>query len=422
VTPRAYLFHLEQHGVKLGLDNIRCLLEAAGRPERAYPAVHVAGTNGKGSVVAIVAAIARAAGYRVGRFTSPHLLDVTERFLVDGAPMPDAALDEHIGFFRAVAEQMSPPPTFFEMNTAIAFRWFAQSEVDLAAVEVGMGGRLDSTNVLDPAATAITNIALDHTKYLGDTLEQIAFEKAGIIKPGVPLILTETASPARDVIRKRAEELGSPVLESGQDFRFELSGPPFEQRFSYKSPSLQLNSTPLALAGRHQGINAAAGVALAELLVREFPRIDEAAIAAGLGAVRWPCRLERVLDAPPVIIDVAHNPAGARTVVEALERCVTLLAVSSDKDVAGIVEALLPITEEFVFSQYSGARSLDVKALSALVPGRACHALPALPDAIEFGLARASDSTPLLIIGSIFTAGEARRYLIERHGARAVLF
>lgn len=422
MNPRAYLFHLEQHGIKLGLDNIRRLLEAAGRPERAHPAVHVAGTNGKGSVVAIVAAIARAAGYRVGRFTSPHLVEVTERFLVDGTPMPDEALDEHIAFFRAVAEKMSPPPTFFEMNTAIAFRWFAQSEVDLVVVEVGMGGRLDSTNILEPTATAITNIALDHTKHLGDTLEQIAFEKAGIIKPGVPLVLTETASPAREVIIERARELGSPVSELGRDLQFELSGPPFEQRFSYTSPSLRLDSASLALAGRHQGVNAAAGVALAELLAREFPRIDEAAIAEGLRSVQWPCRLERVLDAPPVIIDVAHNPAGTRTVADVLKRCVTLLAVSSDKDVAGIVEALTPITEEFVLSQYSGTRSLDVAALTAFTAARPCRALPMLPDAIEYALTRANDSTPLLITGSIFAAGEARRYLIEHHAARPLSF
>ena len=422
MTLREYLFHLELHGIKLGLDNIQHLLDAAARPERAYPAVHVAGTNGKGSVVAIVAAIARAAGYRTGRFTSPHLIDVAERFLVDGAPMPGDALDENIAFFRAVAEKMQPPPTFFEMNTAIAFRWFAQSAVDIAIVEVGMGGRLDSTNVLSPAATAITNIALDHTKYLGDTLEQIAVEKAGIIKPGVPLVLTETMPPACEAIVARAKELGSPVSELGRDFQFRITGPPFDQRFSYESASLRLDSAPFALAGRHQGVNAAAGVALAGLLAREFPRIDEAAIAEGLRSVQWPCRLERVLDAPPVIIDVAHNPAGARTVADALEHCVTLLAVSSDKDAAGIVEALAPITEEFVLSQYSGARSLDAAALTAFMAGRPCRALPALPDAIEYALTRANNFTPLLITGSIFAAGEARRHLIARHGARPLSF
>ena len=422
MTNRAYLLHLEQHGIKLGLDNIRCLLDAADAPERHYPIVHVAGTNGKGSVVAIVAAIARAARYRVGRFTSPHLIDVTERFLVNGTPMPDAALDEHIAFFRNVADGMDPPPTFFEMNTAIAFRRFEQSNVDLAVVEAGMGGRLDSTNVVKPLATAITNIALDHTRYLGDTLEQIAFEKAGIIKPGIPLVLTETASPARDVILDRAARLGSPIHELGRDFRFEIGGPPLEQRFSYESASLRLDSTPLGLAGAHQGANAAAAVALTELLMPVFPRIDAAVIVEGLRSVRWPCRLEKVLDEPPVIIDVAHNPAGARQVAQALARCVTLVAVSSDKDAAGIIEALSPITEDLILTQYSAPRSLKVEDLKAAAGRRPCHAVPSLTEAIELGLRLADASKPLLITGSIFTAGEARQYLIERHGAPPLLF
>ena len=422
MTHREYLFHLEWHGIKLGLENIRHLLDAAGAPEKCYPVVHVAGTNGKGSVVAFLDAIVRAAGYRVGRFTSPHLLDVTERFLVDGTPMPEAAIEEEIGFFRDVAEHMDPAPTFFEMNTAIAFRWFERCKVDFGIIEVGMGGRLDSTNVVDPIATAITNIALDHMAYLGDTLEKIAFEKAGIIKPGVPLVLTEPASPAQDVILARAAQLHSPVYVLGIDFRFELTGPPFAQIFTYESAGLRLDAMPLSLAGVHQGSNAASAVALAERIMLTLPRIDAAAIRTGLSSARWPCRLEKVLDQPPVIIDVAHNPAGAKQIAKALNQCVTLLAVSSDKDASGIIEALSPATGVFILSQYSGRRSLPVADLRRAAGDHPYLAIPSLSEAIALGLGLASASTPLLITGSIFTAGEAREHLVDRCGARPMAF
>ena len=422
MTHREYLFHLELHGIKLGLENIRRLLDAAGAPERGYPIVHVAGTNGKGSVVAFLDAIARSAGYRVGCFTSPHLTDVTERFLVDGTPMPEAALEEEIGFFRAVAERMESPPTFFELNTAMAFRWFERCKVDLAVIEVGMGGRLDSTNVVEPLATAITNIAFDHMKYLGDTLELIAFEKAGIIKAGVPLVLTETSSPAQDVILTRAAQLRSPVRVLGCDFRFELTGPPFAQEFAYESDRLRFGPTPLSLNGAHQAPNAASAVALAECMMASLPRIDAAAIRVGLASARWPCRLEKVLDQPPVIIDAAHNPAGARQISTALEQCVTLLAISSDKDAEGIIEALSPVTSLFILSQYGGARSAPVSQLRKAAGNRPYLAMPSLSEAIGLGLSLAGASRPLLITGSIFTAGEARQILVAQHGGKPLAF
>ena len=422
MTPREYLFGLERFGIKLGLDNIRHLLEAADNPHGQFPSVHVAGTNGKGSVVAMLDAIVRAAGYRVGRFTSPHLIDVTERFLIDGVPISDTDLDEAIEFFRAVAEPMEPPPTFFEMNTAIAFRRFAQSRVDLAIVEVGMGGRLDSTNVLAPLSTAITNIDLEHTRYLGDTLDKIAYEKAGIIKPATPVIVTEHKPPARDVILDRAAELGSTVRLLHRDFDFRTEGPAFDQQFTYESPLLLIGSTPLALAGVYQGENAAAAVALAETLMRPFPRIDAAAIRQGLQAARWPCRLETVLHSPRVIIDVAHNPAGARRLAAALERCVTILAVSSDKDAASMLAALAPITSCFLFSQFQGTRALPVDALCAAGAAYPHRRTGNLGEAIAVGLAMAGDSEPLLITGSVFTAGEARQILTQRHGAAPLQF
>ena len=417
-----YLFSLEIHGIKLGLDNIRHLLNLAGNPQDGYPAVHIAGTNGKGSVAAMLDAIVRAAGYKTGRFTSPHLIDVAERFIVNGAPIPHGALDEQIAFFRAMAESMEPAPTFFEMNTAIAFRWFQQNNIDLGIIEVGMGGRLDSTNVITPCATAITTIDLEHTRYLGDTIEQIAYEKAGIIKPDVPVVVGETKTAALGVILARAEELRSSAHLLGRDFSCAITGEPFQQRFTYEGPNMRIEQTPLSLAGAYQSANAAVAVALAGRLTSGFPRVDRAAIQKGLNEARWPCRLEKVMNDPPVIIDVAHNPAGARTLARELPPCVILLAVSADKDASGMIAALDPIATKFILTQFDGPRALSAQKLSETTTSHPSRTIPNLREAVETGLRLASAQHPLLITGSIFTAGQVRQILTQQHGAPPLQF
>ncbi len=421
-APLEYLADLEVHGIKLGLDNIRGLLDAAGNPHRTYPVVHVAGTNGKGSVVAFLDAMLRAAGYRVGRFTSPHLISVNERFTINGVPIDVDTLSALISWFRPVIAQMDAPPTFFELTTAVAFRWFAEQRVDVAVVEVGMGGRLDSTNVVEPLACAITNIALDHTQYLGNSLEAIAFEKAGIIKPGVPVVLGEMETIPCERILARAAELASPFAVCGRDFRYAVEGPSFAQMFRYESQRLSLPPTPLALAGRHQGMNAAVAVALAERLRTTFPKLEGQAISKGLASALWPCRLERVLDDPPVIMDVAHNPDGARVVAGAVERCIALLAVSSDKDAASIIAALAPVTDRFILSQFTGTRATPLERLCEAAKGYSYEAFPALEEAIARGMALATSHCPLLVTGSIFSAGEARAILVEHYGVRPLEF
>jgi len=424
LTPREYLFSLEHHGVRLGLETITYLLSSAGRPQECYPTVHVAGTNGKGSVIAVLNAILRAAGYRVGRFTSPHLIDLNERFQVNGRPIPDAELDENICYFQDIAEQREWwPPTFFELNAAIAFRWFEQCQVDCALIEVGLGGRFDATNVIVPEASAITNIDYDHMRYLGDTLEEIAFEKAGIIKEGRPVVVGETKPAPRNVILARAAELDCPVQLLDRDFHYAISGAPRELRFCFESGTMSFGPTPLGLAGSYQGENAATAVALAMVLAARFPKIDAQAIITGLRAARWPCRLEKVLDWPPVIIDVAHNVAGARKLAEDVSvKCVVILALSNDKDAAGIIEALGPITHTLILSQFSSERSLPMDRLCAAASNHPHRSAADLVEAVELGLELASPTRPLLITGSIFTAGSARRTLIERHGAPPLRF
>ncbi len=419
---RAYLESLIFHGMKLGLHNIQALMEAGGSPYRCYPVVHVGGTNGKVSVVAFLDAILRAAGYRVGRFTSPHLLDVTERFLINGVPMTETALAEHIAHFRQSAEQANFTPTYFEMNTAIAFREFALQSVDVALVEVGMGGRFDATNIVEPKLCIITNIDYDHMQYLGDTLEKIAFEKAGIVKPAVPAVLGPMAANALNVITSQAREKGAPYLMHGKDYHFSVGGASWRPTLDYHGLDIVLREAPLSLCGRHQGANAAIAVTLAMLLRPEFPRIHEDTIRAGLSAATWPGRLERVLDAPPVIMDVAHNPAGCRSMAEALEHCVTVFSVSSDKDASAMLDILAPISNPLILTEYGGGRSLPLETLRLLAKNKPHLAYSRLSEALEAGMRLAAQDKPLLVTGSIYAAGEARRWLIEQYGARAIAF
>ncbi|MBN2311935.1 MAG: bifunctional folylpolyglutamate synthase/dihydrofolate synthase [Candidatus Hydrogenedentes bacterium] len=419
MNPRDYLDGLHGRGIKFGLDNIRFLLDAAGQPHTRFPCVHVGGTNGKGSVVAMLHAMARAAGYRVARFTSPHLIRLNERIVVDDACIDDASLDGHLAAIRRDARAMDHAPTYFEAVTAAAFRQFADAHVDLALIEVGMGGRHDATNVILPEVAAITSIDFEHMQYLGDTLGQIASEKAGILKPDVPAVVADLCPEAREVVLARAAELDCPVAVAGRDFSYALTGGPFAREFAYESASCRLGPVRLGLNASFQGENAAIAVAVAERLSAAFPRIDAAAMESGLRTARWPCRLERVIESPPVIVDVAHNPAGARKLAAELPECVVVLAVSADKAAAGIIDALRPIARRLILTQYAYDRRMPLDALCAAAQAsRAAYERAAsLPDAIALGLESASDAVPLLITGSIFTAGEARTVLAERYGA-----
>ncbi len=424
MTPVEYLYSLELHGIKLGLDNITRLLAAAGHPHLRYPTVHVAGTNGKGSVVAMLDAMFRAAGYRTGRFTSPHLISVRERFLVDCEPIAEDALDRHIERFRHAAGAEGIVPTFFELCTAVAFHEFAERWVDVGIIEVGMGGRFDSTNVVQPEVAAITNIALEHTKYLGDTLELIAFEKAGVIKRDTPLVCGETQPGPRDVILNRARELEAPVALLGRDFQFTLAGVSPLQRFGYRSASLSIDKAPLGLPGPYQGPNAAVAVAAAEDLRGRFPRLDAGAIERGLAQAKWPCRLERVLADPEVIIDVAHNAAGATALAGALHGpCIMVVAVAGDKDARRMLDVLSAKARRLVLSEFDGARAMPLADLAKAAPDRALDLMPRLEDAIALGLREAATTgLPLVITGSLFTAGQARRIFIDHYGVPPLQF
>ena len=407
MDPIDYLFSLEFHGIKLGLDNITDLLNQLENPQNTYPTIHVGGTNGKGSTIAFLDHMLRASGYKVGRFTSPHLCELNERFMINGVPISSNVLrdiTENIAFH---AKQFDSPPTFFEANTAIAFEYFKLQKVDVALIEVGMGGRFDSTNVIEPVASIITNIALEHTQYLGNTVEKIAFEKAGIIKKEVPVIVGNLSPEATIVIEKQAESLNAPML-------------------SYDSNAdWTIGESSLPLAGGHQADNARLALATAKSIHPHFPKLSLDTALEGIRTTCWPCRMENVLSDPLVIVDVAHNPAGIDTLIKSLENdAIFILSVSTDKDAAAMIHAVSKSAEHIIFTQFDGHRATPIEALAIHCADSPPHtSIHNFEEAIDQGIILAKKTgAPLIITGSIFTAGQARSYLVQAYQAPPMQF
>ena len=371
------------------LDRMRQLLNRLGNPDAGMPIVHVAGTKGKGSTSALVASILHSAGYETGLFSSPHLENMEERFAVGGLPCPPDEFVALVQRLQPVVQAMdeeavqtgdvSLSPTYFELTTALALLHFAQSQVDLAVLEVGLGGRLDATNVCQPLVTAITSISFDHTKQLGNTLAEIAAEKAGIVKPGVPVFCGPLEASARSTISAIAARHGSRMYEIGCDFLYDYSPPQsleVEQRFGKLSVSGEIvgecfskKDLPLGLIGEHQAANAALAVAVTEELRRQGWSISEESIRQGLAELILPARIEVVSRQPAVVLDVAHNVASAEALVDALQtsfdalRRTLIFAASRDKDVAGIVRVLLPHFQEVILTEFQeNPRAVPVMA------------------------------------------------------------
>ena len=414
-----HLYRLQRHGIKLGLENIRRLMTVLDEPHRCFRSVHIAGTNGKGSTAAMVAAVLAAAGYRTGLYTSPHLIDFTERIRVNGDPIsPDAVarLTERI---RAAAADI--PVTFFEFTTAMAFLHFAESSVDFAVAEVGMGGRYDATNVLTPLVSVITHIDFDHQAYLGDTLEKIASEKAGVIKPSVPVVTAADRPEAVSVIRTICREQNAPLYRLGSEVRVEGSSP---HLFRYQGVQWSFPDLNCALLGRHQLSNAGCALAALELLERPGITLGEAPVRRGLSTVRWEGRLERMPPAPSgagVILDGAHNPAGARVLRAFLDeskpsgpgRLILVLGILHDKDIVGILAELVPMADEVVVTRPRHERAAsadDLKRHLEDYPVRVTVREP-LEEALRYAQSAAAAADRICVTGSLYTVGEARAYL-----------
>jgi dihydrofolate synthase / folylpolyglutamate synthase len=422
VEPLDYLFGLEQFGIKFGLENIRALVGALGHPERAFPSVHIAGTNGKGSVTAMVDAGLRAAGHRSARFTSPHLIDLTERFAIDDRPVARDALVAAVADLRSridtliASGALRAQPTFFEATTALALELFRRAGVDVAVIEVGLGGRLDSTNVITPMATAITSIAFDHEAYLGHTLGAIAVEKAGIIKPHVPVVVGRVPAEAEAAIDEVARERGADVVRAWDGVTVAPGGHArgAATRVRLRTAAHDYGEITISLRGTHQIGNAVVAVRLLELLDQRGIAVPAGAIAEGLATVTWPGRLDhrRLSDGREMLLDAAHNPAGAAMLAEYIadtfdEKPPLVFAAMRDKDAARMFELLLPSVGALIVTRASTTRSADPVTLAhhatAVAPGLRVLVEPARADA----LAAAWKMSPRIVVaGSIFLLGD----------------
>jgi dihydrofolate synthase/folylpolyglutamate synthase len=406
-----YLYGLQRHGIKLGLRNITELLRRLGDPQEAFASAHIAGTNGKGSTAHALVSILKASGARAGLFTSPHLVSFTERMEVDGAEIPEEDVIRLARKVREAAGEMNP--TFFEVVTAMGFLYFAEKAVEWAVVETGMGGRLDATNSLSPRVTIITPVALDHAEFLGSTLEEVAREKAGIIKENAPVVVAPQGPEAMRVIRARAGEMKAPLHVAGEDFAFSITNRGAEGlTFDYSSGSLALNALRVPLVGDYQALNASLAVRAFELVAGDA---GEGAVREGLLGMRPPGRLELIRHEPPVYLDGAHNPAAAEALARALEglgmRPVMVIGVMGDKDVEGILAPLLPLAEGAIFASPGYGRSAPAERLlgSARALGYEGETAPTVREALEAALARGK---PVLVTGSFFTIGEAKEALL----------
>ena len=412
----------------LKLERMRALLRLLGDPHDRLRLVHVTGTKGKGSTCAMLAAVLRAAGYRVGLFTSPHLVDVRERIQVDGVPIARAELAARMAEIAPAVQALddSGGLTFFEIGTALGFLHFAYRRCDSAVIEVGLGGRFDSTNVCRPLVSVVTNVGLDHTAQLGDTLEAIAFQKAGIIKRGVPVVSGVTQEGPRGVVREVAAELGAELLEV------------LDSTSGRREPAVSSNQQPahagrspgfaLALPGEHQRQNAAVAVAALDCLRRTGMPIPEAAIERGFRDVRWPARIEVVSREPLVILDTAHNVPSVEALVTTLchefpvrGRKAVVFAVSADKQYPEMLRTLAGFFDHVHLTKYGNARCVPpeklAEVLAAVAPGTPFTPHPDSATAWVAARSAAGPDDLLCITGSVFLAGELRPQLVRGHSS-----
>lgn len=419
----AYIHGKYGKGVKAGLENMTRLLARLGDPHKGLRCIHVAGTNGKGSTCAFIDSMLRAAGARVGLYTSPFLMRYNERMRVDGAEIPDetvARLTTRIEKeVRAMEESGEGFPTVFEIGTALMFCWFAEEKVDWAVVEVGLGGRLDPTNVLDPAVCVVTRIGLDHMKVLGDTIEKIAAEKGGIIKKGVPVVLQRQDPRVRGVIEGICREKRAPLFDCAEvplsDVRLDERG----ARFTAAFPHIRRQEFAICLCGRHQVDNAVTALAAVSALM-EGHCIPAAAISQGLAAARWPGRLEWMDN---VLLDGAHNPQGAAALADYARACLSgrrillLTGMMADKDVAHAVDAFAPLAASVLCVRPERmARAMPAQDLAALYRERTGAPVQALPDtrsALRAAKQSAGPGDIILVCGSLYLVGEVRRLLLS---------
>ena len=411
---------------KFDLENISVLAERLGRPERAYPSAHIAGTNGKGSTAAFLESILRRAEFRTGLNTSPHLDKINERIRVDGEEIGDDAFAESFTRIRTSIEELLAEgelrahPTYFECVTAMAFDHFARERVEFGVFEVGLGGRLDATNILSPVVTIITRIDFDHENFLGHSIEEIAREKAGILKPRVPVIVAEQRTEARDVILARAAELDCPVVETAQAFRIgaiSRQDGRARARITEISSADTLEIAP-SLPGDFQLQNALNAVAAARLLQSRGYRISDDAIVEGLAGTVWPGRLEKLQSKPDIYLDGAHNPGAAHQLANFLQqnfagrRIALVYGALRDKAVDEVAGILFPLAHEVIFTEPRTSRAISASRLAEIASHHASSfsVVSSAEQALDMALAEAAPGDAIFITGSLYLVGQLRHY------------
>ena len=427
------------------LDRMRRLLALLGDPHERLPAIHIAGTKGKGSTAAMTAAMLAAAGIRTGLFTSPHVHRFEERMTVDGTAPGPGHITDLMQTVAQASERLDPlgaqwSPTYFEIATAMAWLHFERSACRLVVLEVGLGGRLDATNLCRPIATAITNISYDHTELLGHTLAEIAREKAGILKSGVPLVTGAEPGPARDAIVERSRRLACPLYEVGRQLHYRVHAP-LEAAAPDGVPGAQLvdlvgiDSSPTAvalpLAGTHQAANAAVALGLVDLAGRAGYLVPETAIRSGLARLSVPVRIEYFPGRPRLVIDAAHNVASAAALAQTLRshpamsgRRVLIFAASKDKDAGGMLRELAPEFEDMVLTRYTssdrGHSAEHLAALAVAAGARRLHQAAHPTAAWELARQLATPDDVICVTGSFFLAAESRALALSRQSGPPV--
>ena len=408
----AYLNAVEFFGSKPGLERMAAMLDALGNPQDGMKFVHVAGTNGKGSCAAMTASVLKAAGYKTGLYTSPYLYRFNERMQIGGKEIEDDVLAELVTRVKPIAEAMEDHPTVFELMTVTALLWYKEAGCDIVVLEVGLGGRFDATNVIPaPECAVIMNIGLDHTEILGDTLEQIAFEKAGILKPGTEAVLFQQSESVTEVVQKRCDELGITLhIPDFTAIKVEFDSL-YGQTFTYKGESYAL-----PLLGAHQLKNAATVLEVVEVLRRRGWKLEQSDVEHGLYAVHWPGRFELLSEEPLVVVDGGHNPQCALTVRDNLlryfpdKRRILLLGVLRDKDYPALTEILNEAADEYICITPDSHRALPAGELADFLnrynkPVAVCDSIR---DGVSLALDRSDEGSVVCAVGSLYSVGEIR--------------
>ena len=412
------IYKLGRFGIKLELDTIQNILNLLDNPEKQYNLVHVAGTNGKGSTATYIASILQMAGFKTGVYTSPHLVKFNERMTINGEPISD---DDVVKAYEAVhkVDTGERKATFFEIATAMGFYHFAKKNVEWAVIETGMGGRFDATNIITPKVSVITNLSIEHTDYLGNTIKALAKEKGGIIKPGTPVVTAVSQPSGLKVIKKTAKQNSSDLYIYKKDFSIRKN--PGQNTYSYKGLMKNFNHLIKPLPGEHQKENLSLALAACELI---FDNLDESLVKKGLAITRWPGRLEHIQDKPLVIIDGAHNLKAAKVLGKYLastlkdKKLTLVLGILDDKPHKKMLESLVPCAHNIIITKAKIDRSLEPSVLKKAVQEITKQPVTIIEDvkkAVTHAIAISNKEDAVCIAGSLYVAGEAREQLIIKN-------